>query len=100
MIYLAQAASVESTFLSQGVLGALCLILIGALVYQYKVNQSERKASQAREDVLLAKINELQDKRITEAIQHRDEVTEPLKQIATQQQRIYEQSIVNNSQRV
>lgn len=82
----ALSSSIEGSFLGYGVVGAVALIALGVIVFLYRENKGLSK-----------QINDLQEKRITEAIQHRDEVAEPLKQIATQQQKMYEQSIINKS---
>ena len=91
---------IEGSFLGYGVVGAVALLFLGALIYQYKVNQTERATARTREDLLLAKIDELQDKRVDESVKHRDEILPPLKLIAEQQQRMYEQSIITNSRGV
>jgi len=97
--YLAEAISsgVESSFLGQGIAGAAALIFLAAAIYLYKTGRDERKASQAREDLLLSKLEELQDKRVLDAERHRDEVAGTLKSIAEQQQKIYDQSIISNN---
>jgi predicted RND superfamily exporter protein len=71
-------------------------ILGGVIVYLYKSQREERKASQSREDILLGKIGELQDRLVVNAEKNRDEVVEPLKQIAIQQKQMYDQSIINS----
>lgn len=78
--------SVESSFLGYGVVGAVAIIAMGIAIFLYRENRS-----------LYKQINDLQEKRIIEAEKHRDEVVEPLKQIAVQQQKIYDNSVINKS---
>lgn len=66
------ATSPEQTFLNQGLLGALCIVMAGVILYLYRHNTTSAAAvAKACEDKLAAKDNEIKalyDKLLTETV--------------------------------
>ena len=63
---------IGNIFLSQGVVGAACIVLAVVIVYLWRAREKDRvdhKAEIAAKDAL---INELQDQRLEEALAGRD----------------------------
>jgi len=77
-------SSIDSYFLSQGVLGAIVLVLASVCVFLYRKN-----------DALQSKLDAIQEQRIMDAREVSRSITSPLEKIAEQNKSIYD--VVLNS---